>query len=108
MTKKYRNTLGFIINWQKYSCVLWFFWIECIPQVKSKKNIITDDTYRKQNDDSIKCGFYCIAFLKYMLARKPLLDCISLFSPNYYKKNNKRIYKYFKDKYDKGKRKPWL
>ena len=30
----------------------------------------------------------------------------NLFSPNGYKKNGKIIYKYFKDKYDKRKRKP--
>ena len=34
-----------------------------------------------------------------MLAGKPLLDYTNLFSPNDYKKNNKTIYKYFKDKY---------
>ena len=35
------------------------------------------------------CGFYCIAFIEYMLARKTLLDYTSLFSPNDYKKNDK-------------------
>ena len=34
-----------------------------------------------------------------MLAGKALLDCTYLFSPNDYKKNEKRIYKYFKEKY---------
>ena len=48
-----------------------------------------------QDDDSIICGFYCIAFIKYMLAGKTLLDYINLFSPNDYKKNGKIIYKYF-------------
>ena len=48
-----------------------------------------------QDDDSIICGFYCIAFIKYMLAGKTLLDYINLFSPNDYKKNDKIIYKYF-------------
>ena len=47
------------------------------------------------------CGLYCIAFIEYMLAGKILLNCPNLFSPNDYKKNNKMIYKYFKDKYDK-------
>ena len=36
-----------------------------------------------------------------MLAGKTLLDYTNLFSPNDYKKNNKIIYKYLKDKYDK-------
>ena len=43
--------------------------------------------------------FYCIAFIKYMLAGKTLLDYINLFSPNDYKKNHKIIYKYFKGEY---------
>ena len=47
------------------------------------------------------CGFYCIAFIEYMLAGKTLLDYTNLFSPNDYKKNDTRIYKYFKDKYDR-------
>ena len=34
------------------------------------------------------CGFYCIAFLEYMLAVKTLLDYTNLFSPNDYKKNH--------------------
>ena len=45
------------------------------------------------------CGFYCIAFIEYMVAGKSLLDYTNLFSPNDYKKNDKIIYKYFKDKY---------
>ena len=47
------------------------------------------------------CGFYCIAFTEYMLARKTLLDYTNIFSPNDYKKNDKIIYKYFKEKYVK-------
>ena len=35
------------------------------------------------------CGFYCIAFVEYMLAGKTLLDYTSLFYQNYYKKNDK-------------------
>ena len=34
-----------------------------------------------------------------MLTRKTLLDYIKIFSPNDYKKNDKVIYKYFKDRY---------
>ena len=45
------------------------------------------------------CGFYCIAFIEYMLAGKTLLDYTNLFSPNDYKKNDKIIHKYFKEKY---------
>ena len=35
------------------------------------------------------CGFYCISFIEYMLARKTLQMTM----------NDKIIYKYFKDKY---------
>ena len=44
------------------------------------------------------CGLYCITFIEYMLTGKTLLDDTNLFSPNDYKKNDKTIYKYFKDK----------
>ena len=45
------------------------------------------------------CGFYRIASIEYELAGKTLLDSTNLFSPNDYKKNDKVIYRYFKDKY---------
>ena len=64
--------------------------------------------FRIQDDDSITCGFYCIAFIEYMLAEKTSLDCTDLFSPNDYKNNDykyqtgyKIIYKHFKEKYHK-------
>ena len=47
------------------------------------------------------CGFYCIAFKEYMIAVKILLDYTNLFSPGDYQKNEKIIYKYFKEKYGK-------
>ena len=45
------------------------------------------------------CGFYCITFIEYMLEGKTWLDYPNLFSPKNYKKNEKIINKYFKDKY---------
>ena len=42
-----------------------------------------------------------IAFVEYMIAGKTLLDYRNLFSLNDYKRNDKIIYKYFKDKYGK-------
>ena len=47
------------------------------------------------------CGFYYIAFIEFMLAGKTVLDYTNLFYPNDYKKNDKIICKYFKDKYGK-------
>ena len=52
-----------------------------------------------QDYESIMCGFYCIAFIEYMLAGKNLLYYTNLFSLNYYENNDKIMYKYFKDKY---------
>ena len=43
------------------------------------------------------CRFYCIAFIEYMVAGKSFLDYTNLLSPDDYKKNDKIIYKYFKD-----------
>ena len=48
------------------------------------------------------CGFYCTAFIQYTLAGKTLSDYNNSFSLNDYKKNDKKIYKYFKDKYVKS------
>ena len=55
-----------------------------------------------QGDDAIMCGLYCIAFIEYMLAGKTLSYYTNLFSPNDYNKNDKIIYKYFKNKYGKS------
>ena len=52
---------------------------------------ITHNIFRIQDNESIMCGFYCITFIEYMLAGKTLLDYTNLFSPNYYKKNDKII-----------------
>ena len=43
-----------------------------------------------QDNKSIICGFYCIAFREYMFAWKTLLDYTNLFSLNNYKKNDKK------------------
>ena len=78
------------------------FGIERIPQEvlnKIKDKSITRNIFRIQDNESIMCGFYCIAFIEYVLAGKTLLDYTNLFSPSDYKNNDKIIYKYFKDKY---------
>ena len=63
------------------------FGIECIPE----------EVLNKIRDKSIMCGFCCIPFIEYMILGKTLLDYTNLFSPNDYKKNDKIIYKYFKN-----------
>ena len=78
-----------------------YFGIEYIPQDvlnKIKDKSITHNIFRIQDNESIMCGFYCIAFIEYMLAGKTLLDYTNLFSPNDYNRNDKIIYKYFKIK----------
>ena len=44
------------------------------------------------------CGFCCIVFIEYMNAGKTMLDYNDLLFPNDYKKNDKTINKYFKNK----------
>ena len=75
---------------------------------KIKDKSMTHNIFGIQSDDSIMCWFYCIAFIEYMIAGKAFLDYTNLFSPNDWKKDDKIIYKYLKDKYGKAKRKPWL
>ena len=71
--------------------------LEVLNKIKDKS--ITHNIFRMQGDDSAMCWFYCIAFIEYMLAGKTLLDYTNLFSLNHYKRNDKVIYKYFKDRY---------
>ena len=55
-----------------------------------------------QDNESIMSGFYCVDFIEYMLAGKTLLEYTNLFSLDDYKKNEKIIYEYFKDRYVKS------
>ena len=77
------------------------FGIEYTPQEvlnKIRDKWITHDIFRIQDDESIMCGFCCIVFIEYMNAGKTLLDYKDLLFPNDYKKNDKTIIKYFKNK----------
>ena len=58
-----------------------------------------------QSDNCSMCGFYCSSFIEYMIADKALLGCTNLFLSNDYQKNDKIIYKYFKENYGKRKHK---
>ena len=74
--------MGFIIYQQIYS-----YGTEYNPQKvlnKIKEKSITHNMFRKQDNESSMCGFYCIAFIEYMLAEKTLLDYTNLFSANDY------------------------
>ena len=52
-------------------------------KIIGNKKIITS-TYRIQAYDSIKCGYFCIGFIDFMLKDQILLDYTNLFSPNDY------------------------
>ena len=94
--------MGFIIYWQNFNCIFNSFGIEYIPLEllnKIRDKSITRNIFRIQDNESIMCGFYYIVFTEYMLAGKTLLGYTNLFSPNDYKRNDKIIYKYFKDIY---------
>ena len=70
--------MGFIID-QKVNIAICFasFGIEYIPQEvlnKIRDKSVTHNIFRIQDNKSIMCGFYYIAFIEYMLAGKTLLD----------------------------------
>ena len=63
--------------------------IEYIPQEvlnKIRDKWITLNIFRIQDNESIMCGLYCLAFIEYMLSGKTLLDYTNLFSLNDCKK----------------------
>ena len=58
------------------------FGIEYITQEvlnKIQNKSITHNIFRMQDNESIFCRFYCVAFIEYMLAGKTLLDCSNCF-----------------------------
>ena len=77
------------------------FRIKYIPQEVFKKirdESVTHNTFRIKGNKYIMCGFYFSTYIEYMLPGKTLLGYTNLFSPNDYLKNDKIMYKYFKDK----------
>ena len=69
------------------------FWKK-IKKFIGNKNTVTN-IYRIQAYNSIKCGYFCIVFIDFMLKGRSLLDYINLFSAKEYEKNNKTLVKYF-------------
>ena len=65
---------------------------EVLSKIKDKS--IAHSISSVQSDDLIMCGFYCIASIEHMIARKTLLDCNNLFFPDECQKKNKMIYIY--------------
>ena len=75
------------------------FGVEHIPkEIKAFINCslsITTSIFRIQAYDSIRCGYFCIGFIDFMLKGKTLTEYTYLFSPNNFKKNDDIILKYF-------------
>ena len=76
------------------------FGVEHIPEeiklfIRNKN--IKANIYRVQANNSVMCGYFCIEFIDFMLARKTLTDYTALFSPHDFDKNNKIILSYFKN-----------
>ena len=124
ITKYYKNESRFrdlkikdgayIINLDEYSDIgthwvaLWVssnnvtyfdsFGVEHIPKEIIKfienRNIKTN-IFRIQAYDSIMCGYFCIAFIDFMLKGKSLTEYRNLFSPNDFKRNDDAILNYF-------------
>ena len=61
---------------------------------KEIKKIIRNKNYRIQRYDSAMCGYFCIAFIDFVLKSKILLD-YKIFSPNDNEKNDEIIRKFF-------------
>ena len=69
---------------------------EEIKEFIGNKNIIAN-IFRVQANDSIKCWYFCIGFIDFMVAGKKLTDFTSLFPPHDFEKNDNIILSYFKD-----------
>ena len=61
------------------------------------KNIIAKN-FRVQPNNLVMRGYFCIAFIHFVLAGKKLTDFTSLFFPYGFEKNDNMILSYFKDK----------
>ena len=67
-----------------------------IEKFIGNKNIVTN-IYRIQAYYSIKCGYFSIGFIDFMLKGESFLGYTNLFSPNKYEKNDKIMLKCFQD-----------
>ena len=86
--------------WVNIDNVTYFdsFGVQHIPkEIKTfikNKNVKTN-IFRIQAYDSIMCGYFCIAFIDFMLKGKSLTEYTNLFSSNDFKKNGDTILNYF-------------
>ena len=74
------------------------FRVEHIPkEIKAfiKNRNIKTNIFRIQAYDSIMCGYFCIAFIDFMLKGKSLTEYKNLFSPYDFKRNDEIVLKHF-------------
>ena len=75
---------------------------EHIPQETKTfidKSTVVTNIFRIQAYYSIMCGYFCIAFIDFMLKGRSLTDFTNLFSPNNFKKDYDIILNCFKNKH---------
>ena len=72
-----RNTTGYFDSFE-----IEYILQNALSKVKDKS--VIKKLFRIQDNDSIMGGFYCIAFIEYILVGKNLLDYTNLFSPTDY------------------------
>ena len=79
------------------------FGVEHIPEeIKEfigNKNIKAN-IFRVQANNSVMCGYFCIGFINFMFNGKTLTEYTNLFSPYDFDKNDKIIFRYFKDEWN--------
>ena len=77
-----------------------FFGLEHIPkEIKEfigRSLSITTKIFRMQAYDSIKCVYFCIGFIDFIIAGKKLTDYAKFFSPDDFKRNDNAILSFFK------------
>ena len=74
------------------------FEVEHIPkEIKTLIGIqnIKTNIFRIQVYDWIKCWYFCVGFIDFILTGKTLTQYINLFSPNNFKKNDDIVLNYF-------------
>ena len=110
------NDETYVINFDEYadagthwialfcnrSAIVYFdsFGVEHVPEEIKKivgNENITANIFRVQANNSVKCVYFCIGFIDFMLAGQKLTDFLRMFSPYDFKKNDNIILSYFKD-----------
>ena len=68
---------------------------------KLKKNFgnknIKANIFQVKENNLVMCGYFCTAFIDFMLAGRTLVDYNSLFSPHDFNKNDSIILSYIKE-----------